>query len=300
MGERKKISKKSIGSKIAFSELKREKFEKKAVNFLLLVTAISGFILLIFLFNSLSLTGYSNYVDSQAGDITELTLYRKFDTSYWAGAYGLALRVSDFTELLSGTFSEGEIKRQDIFFDCLQADAVGGPEVYASTSPEVDFDNLIAGDPVKVDSYLGCSGKTECATNTFIKTMNLMVGSRNITDIPSTHTYRFDGENEVFDLGLLEDGENFVYVAHVKNIQPSYDEEKLVIFQMILPVLPGESFEYYFFTDPYDVCPEGGIGNNLAVQLYGYVFDMFGEPIENASVIVAGFESRSNSEGYYA
>ncbi len=300
MGERKNKSKKLPTSKLIRNELKKEKFEKKIIGALFLITALSVVVLFVFLFSKLSLTGYANYVDSAAGDITELTIYRKFDTSYWAGAYGLALRVAGFTELLSGSFSEGEIIRQDLFFDCLQTDVPGGPEIYASTSPTIDFDNLQPGDPAEVDIFIGCSGQVECAENTFDNTMNLMVGGRNITGVPSTYTYKFDGENDVFDLGLLSDGTNLVYVAHIYSIQDSYDEDKLVNFQMILPTPEGSTSEYYFFTDPYDVCPEGGIGENLAVQLSGYVTDVFGGPISNASVIVAGVEGFSDLEGYYA
>jgi hypothetical protein len=286
-------------SKLVKKELGKDLFEKKIIGFLFLITALTVSVLFVFLISNLSLTGYASYVESQAGDITELTLYQKFDTSYWAGAYGLALRVAGFTELLSGDFPEGNIVRQDVFFDCLQSDVIGGPEIYASLSPTIDFDSLVAGNPALVDSYLGCSGKTECATNTFSETMSVMVGSRNVTNIPSTHTYKFDGDQGIFDLGLMTDGINLVYVAHVQSIQYSYDEEKLVNFQMLLPVPEGDTKEYYFLTDPYDVCPEGGIGENLAVQLSGYIFDVFGNPLENASVLVAGIESYSNSDGFY-
>ena len=300
MGDSKKSLRKLSTSKIVKKELKKEKFEKKVIGVLFLLTALTVSFLLIFLVSNFSLTGYANYVDSKAGDITELTLYRKFDTSYWAGAYGLALRVSGFTELLSENFPEGEITRKDVFFDCLQSDAIGGPEIYASTSPTVDFDNLVAGNPADVDTLLGCSGKTECATNTFSDTMEVMVGVRNVTGVPATHTYKFDGDNHIFDIGLMNDGSNLVYVAHVQSIQYSYDEDKLVNFQMLLPAPEGTSPLFYFFTDPNDVCPEGGIGENLAVQLSGYVFDVLNNPIENATVIVAGIEALSDSNGYYA
>ncbi len=299
VGERKKSNKNLSTFKLVKKELSKDKFEKKIIGALFLVTALTVCTLFIFLISNLSLTGYSSYVESQAGDITELTLYRNFDTSYWAGVYGLALRVAGFTELLSRDFPEGDITRQDLFFDCLQSDVLGGPEVYASTSPTIDFDNLVAGDPSEVDIFLDCVGKTECATNTFSETMSVMVGSRNVSGVPSTHTHKFDGDNEIFDLGLMSDGTNFVYVASVKSIQYSYDEDKLVNFQMILPASEGTTPKYYFFTDPYDVCPEGGMGENLAVQLSGYVFDIFGNPISNASVIITGIEVYSNFDGYY-
>jgi hypothetical protein len=115
------------------------------------------------------MTGYSTYVSSRAGYITELTLTQKFPTTYWSGVYGLALRVSGFNEVFFKDFS-GNILRQDLFFDCLQQDAPGGIEIYASTSPNVMFDFLEPAPISMIDSFLGCSDRYDCASNTFTDT----------------------------------------------------------------------------------------------------------------------------------
>ncbi|MGD9276133.1 MAG: DUF87 domain-containing protein [Candidatus Pacearchaeota archaeon] len=285
---------------LAKKEIKQKNFEKKVVFFLFLITAVSVSILLLFFLAKLSMTGYANYLSSQAGTITNVQITRSFDTTHWTGIYGLALRVSNFTEQLYGDFDNAEITRQDLFFDCIDTSAAGGPEVYASISSTVDFDNLVPASPSDIDSFTGCSGKVECAINTYLENMSVMVGETNITNIPAAYTYKYDGNNDVFDLGILSDGVNLVYVTHVSDIQASYNEEKLVNFQMILPTRENVTETYYFFTDPNDVCPGGGIGNNVEANLSGYTFDENGTALANVSVTVAGYSDLSDENGFFS
>jgi hypothetical protein len=45
--------------------------------------------------------------------------------------------------------------------------------------------------------------------------MSIMLGNRNITDIPSTYTYNWEGSKDFFNIGALSDSENLVFVTHV-------------------------------------------------------------------------------------
>ena len=282
------------------AELQKESREKNIEMFLLFLAILSttSFILL-FTSHYLS-TGYAVYVESRAGDITQIVIERTFPTLYWNGIYGLALRVPGFTEQLSETFS-GEIGRQDIFFDCIDTAAEGGNEVYASTVLTIDFSSLVPATPEEVDTYIGCSDRVDCAVNTFTSSMWIMIGSRNVTDIPSTHTYRWDGENNIFDIGILKDASgNIVYVSHISNLQKGYSPNVTVNYQMLIPTPESTSITYYFFTDPNDECPAGGgIGTTVEATVFGFVKDTLGNPIANASVTFAGITKNTTSTGYY-
>ena len=295
------MKKKSVGKALILAkrELKKEKREKAIEVFLLSLTLLSLSFVLTFLVTKLFITGYLAYIEGRAGYITEVEITRKFPTNYWHGIYGLALRVPNFTEQLYQNVSSGEITSQYLFFDCIEEGEVGGNEVYASTSPSIDFDNLRPATPQMVDDFLGCSGSVDCASNTFLDNMSIMVGSTNITNIPSTHTYRYDGQNEIFDLGILNDSTNLVFVTHIEDIQRGYNQEKIVNYQMLLPVPPNTTKVYYFFTDPYDECPTGGIGQNINAFVSGYVFDENGNPVNNATVNVAGYSNLTNESGFY-
>jgi len=284
----------------ARNEVKKAKRERAVELFLLYLTLITLALLLAVISAKLILTGYSAYIESKAGYITEVNIAEKFATSYWHGIYGLALRVSGFTEQLYDNMTNGEITRQDLFFDCVESGVVGGNEIYASLSPAIDFDSLQPSGITRIDSFTGCSGTVDCASNTFLENMSILVGTRNITGIPSTHTYRYDGQNDIFDLGILNDSDNLVYVSHIGSMQRGYNYEKIVNFQMLLPTPPNTSYRYYFFTDPYDTCPAGGeIGENINSSVYGYVKDEGGSALANASINVAGYSTLSDSQGFY-
>ncbi len=288
-------------SEIVYRELKKQKKEKNTEFLLLFFALFSTSALFIMLALHLVTTGFATYVPSQAGYISELNITLKYQTFYWHGLYGLALRVPGYTDILYEDVNPGEISSKGLFFNCMQADAPGGKEIYASLSPNIDFDTLEPANPALIDAFTGCHSGVDCAVNTFKDTMSLMVGTRNITNIPSTHTYRWDGDYGIFDLGVLVDGEgNLVYVTHVTELQKGYSLNTTVNFQMLLPT-PDETQErYYFFTDPYDVCPEGGgIGEIISANIYGYINDSFGNPLSNITVVVEGSNYTTSSDGRY-
>jgi hypothetical protein len=294
---RENISERAIT--IAKQELKMKRNEGVLEFALLFFALISTSIVLILFTANLISTGFSTYVPAEAGYISELNVSLLFQTSYWHGLYGLAIRVPGYTDFLFEDLSSGEISSTGLFFDCMQQDAIGGREVYASTSPIINFASLSPAILSQVDSWTGCNGRVDCASNTFTNTMSIMVGSTNITNIPSTYTYRWDGEEGIFDIGVLTDSENIVYVTHVQELQKGYSENTTVNFQMLLPVPPSSTERYYFFTDPYDLCPEGGIGEIISTNIYGYVFNLSGSPTENITVVIAGANYTTDSDGFY-
>jgi hypothetical protein len=285
---------------IANREINKKKNEK-FIEFLLLFLALfSTSAIFILLTVNLITTGFSTYVPSKAGYISELNVSLKFQTSYWHGLYGLALRVPGYTDLLFEDVKTGEISSKGLFFNCMQDGVLGGREIYASTSQVIDFDSLTPATPAQIDSWTGCSGTVDCASNTFKSNMSVMLGSRNITNIPSTHTYRWDGNYGVFDLGILNDSENLVYVTHLEDLQKGYSPSTTVNFQMLLPMKPSSQERYYFFTDPYDVCPAGGgIGEMISVTVYGYVRDPLGNLLKNITVVLAGVNYTTGADGFY-
>jgi hypothetical protein len=288
------------GIHIAIEEAKKYKKERTLESVFLFITLVSTFLLLILFSYQIFLTGYATYLSSKAGYITEVDVIRSIPTEYWDGVYGLALRVPGFTEQLSEEIYSGEIVRKDIFFDCIETGATGGNEVYASTSSSIDFDSLQPADLGDVDSYISCSGRPYCPSNTFINNMSILVGSTNISNIPSTHTYKWDGDNGIFDIGILNDSNNLVYVTHISGLQKGYNPNVTVNFQLLLPSPPNSTEKFYFFTDPYDNCPEGGgIGNTLNMTLYGYVKDIYGNYLNNTLVSVAGEAAYTNPLGFY-
>ncbi len=297
MTKRGKNSKNAVS--IARKELKKHKTEEIVEFFLLFFTLLSASALLLLLSFNLITTGYSTYAPGKAGYITELDVTLAFQTYYWHGLYGLALRVPGYTDPLFETIAPGEITSAGLFFDCMEQDVIGGREIYASTSPVIYFDNLQPATTTMVDDYLGCSG-TQCGSGTFTETMSVMVGATNITGIPSTHTYRWDGENGIFDIGVLNDSVNLVYVSHIQELQKGYSPNTTVNFQMLLPVPANTTETYHFFTDPNDICPEGGgIGEVIDAYVYGHIRDELGNPVENATTILTGITNLSDSEGIY-
>ncbi|MEM4625427.1 MAG: helicase HerA-like domain-containing protein, partial [Candidatus Pacearchaeota archaeon] len=289
--------------KIAKKEWRKERFEKSVHYFLLslfLVTLLL-FLLLATLY-LFEITGYSTYLSSRAGYVTKVTLYTSKSVDVWAGIYGLALRVPGFTQRLYKDVPSGTIVRSDIFFDCIQHDAKGGPEIYASTNPNL---NLMTSDvspaTIKmVDDFINCSGKEYCANNTFTRNISIFLGDTEIKDIPSTYTYKYTGENEVFSVGVLNVSNSLVFVAKINSsIQPGYNPDYLVNYQMLLPTPPNTSQRYYFFSDPNDVCPAGGLGISIDAIIYGHVLDLSNNPLENVKVSVAGYSNISNNQGFY-
>ncbi len=294
---------------LARRELAKEKNEKVVLSILLGITLVCVSILLFFLSTHFINVGYASYLESRAGTVTQVNIHQTVSTLYWHGVYGLALGVSGFMQQLYTLAGSGTITRQDIFFNCLQPGVKGGDLVFASTSRTINFANLQPASPSAVDTFTGCnssvydqsigSNHVDCAVNTFTSTMSIIADGRNISGIPSTYTYRYDGNNTIFSLGLLTDGSNLVYVTQITNIQSGYSPNLTVNYQMLLPTNPNFNSTYYFFTDPSYVCPAGGIGQVINSSVYGYIRNSFGLPVSNVTISVAGKTIKSNINGFY-
>ncbi|MFA5857106.1 MAG: DUF87 domain-containing protein [Candidatus Pacearchaeota archaeon] len=284
---------------IAKKEIRKAKIEKFVFLFFLFLTLISCSFLVVFLSSKLMMTGYASYIEGRAGYITELNITQTFIPDYWSGVYGLSLRVPGYFSQIIREVPNSEIVEAPSYFDCIQTDALGGPEIYATTASSIDFNSLRPATLAELDSYVGCSGSFQCPSNTFTSINSYVVGTNNITDVPSTYTYRFDGNQGTFDVGALNDSVNLVFVSHLAAIQKGYSSTKTVNFQMLLPTLPNTTVDYYFFNDPNDECPAGGIGNNINASVYGYSFDIYNNTLPNVTVTVAGYSAVTDSNGFY-
>jgi len=290
----------SRANSLALAEINKEKRAKKIELFLLFLTLLSTSAFLILFTSHYLATGYASYIEGQAGYITEVVVEKVFPTTYWNGLYGLALKVAGFTEMISIDLN-GEIDRQDLFFNCIDTTDPNGNEVYASTSATVDFATLVPATTAEANTFMSCSGRTDCADGTFTQNMSIMLGVQNISGIPSTYTYRWDGQNEIFNIGLLKDGSgDLVFVTHISTFQKGYSPNVTVNYQMLLPTPENTTVTYYFYTDPYDECPEGGDpGDIVEVNLSGYVKDEAENPIDNATVMFLGMIVQTDALGWY-
>ncbi|MFH1290907.1 MAG: carboxypeptidase regulatory-like domain-containing protein [Nanoarchaeota archaeon] len=294
----------SLALVVAGQEIKRWNREKRTYYFLVSLSAILLVLfLLIISLHVLELTGFAGYIDSQGGYITEVTVYSSSPVYTWGGLYGLALRVPDFTQQLYEELASGEIERADVFFDCIQYNAEGGPEMYASTNPSLTISSATVspGSVDEIDQWINCTGELWCANNTFTENTSIYIGSTEISGIPSTHTFQDSTDNKIFDIGVLNISGNLAFVVHLnETIQQGYNPDYLVNYQMLLPTPENTTQTYYFYADPNDECPAGGgVGNTINASLYGYVSDESGDPIENATVSLVGASALSNSSGFY-
>ena len=163
----------------------------------------------------------------------------------------------------------------------------------------MDFSSVTPANLSAIDSLIGCSGRVYCANQTFTSNTSIMVGSTNITGVPSTNTYRYDGSQNTFRIGAVNVSGNLAFVASVGSIQKGFSENVTVNYQMLLPTPANTTQRYYFFADPNDECPSGGVGNSINSTLSGYIFDSSSSAVSNATVNVVGTIVNSNSSGFY-
>lgn len=290
---------KNLVLSIARIELQRDRRNNLFQYAFLTISIITSLMFILFFFlDVLTITGYQTSIESRGGYITSLVLHSSTQTTKWAGVYGLALRVSGFTELIDEDLINGEIDRVDVFFDCIEST---GAEIYIANTSTLDLasSTVVPGTVEMIDLWINCTGDVDCANETFTDTMNVSLGAQVISGIPSTGTYRFDGNQSIFDLGVLNVSGQLVFVTHVSSVQKGYSNQVTVNYQAILPIPPNDTQIYYFYADPNDECPAGGLGTSLVANVHGYIKDITGAIIPDAVVRVAGVSNLSDSNGFY-
>ncbi|MBR9705045.1 DUF87 domain-containing protein [Candidatus Pacearchaeota archaeon] len=282
---------------IIIKEIRKDRKEKSLIYILFFITLVLISFLIVFLASKLIMTGYATYLSSQGGYITEVYIEQRYNSSYYYAVYGLALRVSGFDEQISEVGTQGEIERVDVFFDCL-ASGSGAP-ILTTNATTIDFDNLVPGNLTLLDQSVGCSGLTQCPSVTFTQNTSLFVNDYNITDVPSIYTYRYDGDQTTFLVGILHDGTNFVYYTKSVGVQRAYNYAKIVNYQIMIPLPNNQTEEFYYFNDPEEECPPGGLGENINSSAWGYTFDDNNNILPNVSVTIAGYTYITGSDGYF-
>lgn len=293
----------SLALDVARQELKKFEKEKKTHSLLIFLTALTLTLFLITVsLEVYKLTGFAGYVESKAGYITEMNILSKRDIYIYGGIYGIAIRIPGFTQMLPQDVGGGAIERADNFFDCIQSNAPGGPEIYASTNPSLSISpaTVTPGSPAALDIYLNCSDRPYCAVNTYTGNMTIFIGSTEISNIPSVTTFK-NGTSQVFEVGLLDISGSFAYVAKINStIQAGYNPAYLVNYQLMVGVPENTTSEFWFYVDPNDECPAGsGVGGSIVASIYGYVKDESSNPVANATVNFAGFSNTTDSNGFY-
>ena len=297
------LNKKKVGLSVAIArrELRKKRKERKIFVFLSTIVIIFTSLLFIFLTARLLITGYQYYVQANGGYITQMMIHMDAPTQYWTSVYGIALRVPGFTEQLYKDLENAQIEREDLFFDCLKPTNGGNTVIFASISPNVDFNNISAAPIWLVDNYTGCFQDMECANNTYQNNMTVILGNNTIKNVPATFTYKMGGNRTSFDIGVLNDSRgNLVFVTHLTGIQKGYSKDITVNYQMLLPVINNTLTRYYFYSDPLYSCPVGGgVTENIFADVYGYVNDPQGNVLSGAFVTISGAYDTTGPSGFY-
>ena len=243
--------------------------------------------------------GYASYA-GRAGTITELIIEHRLPTQYWAAQYGVAVRVAGYTDQQSEEFVTGDMKENNLLFDCLEQDI--DHEVYAITvdPATVDLSNLYPLSGPELDALLGRNASDyDSASNTYTQPITVKYGTFDI-QTAGTVTYKLNEVPPVtFRVAILRTANRTpVYAAIIANFTRGFNN-RIYNYQLLLPALMNASTRYYFFTDPHDVCPEGEqTGPNTGV-VYGTVTTTTGTPLPGVIVEVAGVTNLTDANGNY-
>jgi len=244
--------------------------------------------------------------NASAGYITEIEMIHERPTFMWAGVYGIAMRFPGYLDQEKvENLAAGDITRANIYFNCIQDDAPGGKRIFATTATNISFNTLFAATPDMIDEFLNWTGtnKSDSANNTFTDNITVYIGTTPLTNVPATYTFKLDAESTDFDVGVLNDSENLVFATHIytggTGLSQGYSPNVSVNYQMLLPVPENTTQTYYFFSDPNDQCPAGGIGEAINATVYGYVTDVNNDSIEAAAITIAGYSELTDASGFY-
>lgn len=237
----------------------------------------------------------------RAGNIYELVITHRVPVTEWSGIYGVAVRVAGYFNQQSESINGGSTEETNLLFDCIQAGIEN--EVYASIAlpADIDWNSIQAATPAQVDAYLSkATTDFDSATNTFTQVVTVEIGSQ-LVSAPAVYTYKEnEGTPATYSTALLRDGSgNILYVSKLTNFTQGFNG-RTYNYQMLLPVAGNTTPEYYFYTDPFDECPEG-VGTEPPTSLViGNVSDTAGNRIEGVIVDVAGESALSDATGFYS
>lgn len=265
---------------------------------LLIISAIYGlFVVQEFIGNAIQ-----DSHEGKAGNIYELVIKYRVPVDTWAGVFGVAVRVeglfNSFSEILEG----GDLQELNLFYDCLEPDIAH--EIYAttlSTSSAIDWGGMTSASPAEVDAFTGKdSSDLDSAVNTFTQSYTFDVGTNSIT-APATFTYAQaeSGEPQTFVVGILKDGNGeIIFAAETADFVEGFNGRSYN-YQMLLPIPFNGSREYYFYTDPFDICPAGEGTEPPRSKVIGNVTDTSGNRINGTIVTVADSSNVSTTTGFY-
>jgi len=244
-----------------------------------------------------------NVLNASGGAIHQIRLIQRTPTVWWAAAFGQLginpMPGPQFANLLSG-----DIVQKNLLFSCFDSDDT---EVYAINYSSLDLEtaSVRAAPPEWVDEYFGIpTYSMESANRTFLNYTNFSLGTQQLINVPTVHTYVFNSPGSTqFPTGILNiSGMVGFVVMHINATIFGYNPDYPSQYQILLAVpnrtTQGNELRYYFYPDPFDVCIFGQAGINGTIL--GYVFDnVTGALLENVTVYIYGKNYTTNTSGWY-
>ncbi|MBR9675670.1 DUF87 domain-containing protein [Candidatus Woesearchaeota archaeon] len=249
--------------------------------------------------------GYAAYDQARAGTITEIDIQYKEPATTWAGVYGVAIYWPSYNNSISENIYGNDMFERNLIFQCLEDEITN--EVYASlvNSSQIDWDTLHEADPTNdVDiGYLGFLGtELMSATKTYTQTSLITIGGRAVNFAPTAFTYEFGSPSPYTKFNsavLIDNFGNLVYATNIYTSLISGFNGRAYNYQLLIPVLENTTETYYFFTDPYDECPEGIGATGDEGNLTGNVTSESGVLLEDVIISIAGRNVLSDPSGNY-
>jgi hypothetical protein len=246
--------------------------------------------------------GFAVSVPAQAGYITALLIEQRDPTTNWYGVWGFIAMTDGGPDSYIEDGNPNSVELKSFIFGCLEPEI--HHELYASlVDPStLGWSSITPARPQWVDSLFGINESSgESATNTFTETGSVTIGTTTVTDVPMTYTKEYyNASGTHYNLGILNVSGDLVFFTQKRDSAGyGFTLENPSNFQMILPA--PSTTNYYFFTDPNDVCPSGtGLGYLSEGWIYGYTKDnVTGQIIPNVTVAIATNISSSNGSGFY-
>ncbi len=268
-----------------------------------LKAGIAGIILVTLILSGMGLMIVQYYVgyavlQGEGGTITKMNIADVRLANYWHGFFGVAVMVQEFDYQQKYEIDEYGIDIYNLLFPCLESGE--SHEVYAALTPDINWETIGPANPEYFDNYFDIA-HLQSASYAFTDNITIELGNRNITGIPATYLFvNSSSQKEKFAQGLLQDGNgNPIIVTNVEGFTAGFTGD-VINYQLMVPAWPDLETMYYFFTDPFDTCPEGFGQLEPPGNVTGVVTDATnGNPIAYARVVVAGGIAVTGANGTY-